>query len=100
VVRNGQHVFNDVVGGYLQRVEFAADGYAQVIQLPDYRKARLVVDPRRGFGQPTFSRGGARLEDVMALFRAGEPLQVVAEEFGVPLDELEDVLRVATSLAA
>ncbi|MDP9416721.1 MAG: DUF433 domain-containing protein, partial [Actinomycetota bacterium] len=99
VVRNDQYVFNEVIRDYLRRVEFAPDGYAQVIPLPQYRQAAVVVDPRRGFGQPTFARGGARLEDVIGAFRAGEPLQVVAEEYGVPLSELEDALRVATNAA-
>ncbi len=100
VARNHQHVFSEVVDGYLHRVQFGPDGYAQLIRLPKYRDAEVVVDSRRGFGQPTFVRGGARLEDVIGAFRAGESLLVVAEEYGVPQGELEDALRVATSLAA
>jgi len=60
----------------------------------------VVVDPSRGFGQPIFARGGARLEDALSLFRAGESLDVVADEYGVPRDQFEDVVRVATRLAA
>lgn len=100
VVRNGQRVFNEVVDFYLRRVEFADDGYARVITLPAYRVAQLVVDPARGFGQPVFARGGARLEDALAMFRAGESLEVVAEEYGMPLDQLEDAVRIATRVAA
>jgi uncharacterized protein (DUF433 family) len=95
VVRNGQHVFNEVVEAYLQRLEFDADGYVQLIRLPAYEIADIVVDPYRGFGQPIFARGGARLEDALSLFRAGEPLDVVADEYGVPREELEDAVRVA-----
>jgi len=62
--------------------------------------AEVVVDQDRGFGQPIFVRGGARLEDALALFRAGEPLDVVAEEYGVPRAELEDAVRIATRVAA
>ncbi len=96
VVRNGQLVFNKIVENYLHRIEFAPDGYAQVIRLPRYDGAHVVVDPRRGFGQPTFQRGGARVEDAMSLFRAGESLSTVAAEFGVPEGELEAAIRVAT----
>ena len=60
----------------------------------------MLVDPNRGFGQPVFARGGARLEDALALFRAGEPLHVVADEHGVPRAELEDAVRIATRIAA
>ena len=64
---------------YLRRLEFGADVYARLIHLPAYEVAEVVVDPARGFGQPIFARGGARLEDALALFRAGEPLDVVAD---------------------
>jgi uncharacterized protein (DUF433 family) len=100
VVRNDQRVFNEVVEAYLQRVEFGAEGYPRLIHLPAYEVADIVVDPERGFGQPIFARGGTRLEDALALFRAGEPLDVVAEEYGVPRDQLEDAVRIATRAAA
>lgn len=96
VLRSGQRVFNEIVESYLQRVEFADDGYVDVVRLPAYEVAEVIVDPTRGFGQPIFARGGARLEDALALFRAGEPLDVVAEEYGVPRAQLEDAVRVAT----
>ena len=100
VVLHGQRVFNDVLRRYLQRVEFASDGYAQLIPLPGFGDAEVVADPRRGFGQPTFERGGARVEDVLGLFFAGEKLTDVAAEYGVPMSELEDALRVAARRAA
>ncbi len=100
VVRNGQHVFNEVVDRYLKRVEFADDGYAGLIRLPAYEMADVVVDPSRGFGQPIFSIGGARVEDALGLFRAGESLADVAAEYGVPADQLEDALRVTARAAA
>jgi len=45
-------------------------------------------------------RGGARLDDALGLFRAGEPLDVVADEYGIPRDHLEDAVRIATRAAA
>jgi len=100
VVRNGQRVFNEVVEAYLQRVEYGQDGYPRLIELPAYAVAKVVVDPDRGFGQPIFRRGGARLEDALAMFRAGESLETVADEYGVPPSQLEDVVRIATRPAA
>jgi len=94
VVRNSQRVFNDVVAAYLRRLDFAEEGYARLIRLPGYETAEDLVDPFRGFGQPIFARGGAR-EDAISLFRAGEPLDVVADEYGVPPDHLEDAVRTA-----
>jgi len=100
VVRNGQRVFSDVVESYLRRIEFGKDGYAKLIHLPAYQTADVVVDPTRGFGQPIFARGGARLEDAIALFRAGESLHTVAKEYGVPRADMEDAVRIATRIAA
>jgi uncharacterized protein (DUF433 family) len=59
-----------------------------------------VIDPRRGFGQPTFVAGGARVEDALGMFLSGESLATVSAEYGVPENELEDAVRVASRLIA
>lgn len=100
VIRNGQRVFVDVISEYLQRIQYGSDGYPELIRVPTYRHAHVVVDPRRAFGAPIFERGGARIEDVLERFWADESMDELAEEFGVPADELEDVLRVASRRAA
>ncbi len=100
VVHNNQRVFSEIIEDYLRRVEFASDGYAQIIRLPQYQVAEITVDPDHGFGRPRFVHGGARLEDVIDLFRAGESLDNVAGEYGLSRAEVEDALRVATRTAA
>jgi uncharacterized protein (DUF433 family) len=100
VVRNGQRVFVDVITEYLQRIQYGADGYPELIRVPTYRHADVVVDPKRAFGAPIFERGAARVEDVLERFWADESMDDLAEEFGVPADQLEDVLRVASRRAA
>ncbi len=61
--------------------------------------ANVVVSWRRGFGQPVFRRGGARVEDALGMFWAGESLATVAEEYGIPDDQLEEAVRVASRTA-
>ncbi len=100
VVRNNQLVFVEVIQSYLRRIEYADDGYAALIRVPAYERAEVVADPTRAFGAPIFERGGVRIDDVLERFWAGEPLDELAEEFGVPIDQLEDVLRVASRRAA
>jgi uncharacterized protein (DUF433 family) len=100
VVRNGQRVFTDVIAAYLQRIDYAEDGYAKLIRVPTYEHAQVVADPTRSFGAPIFERGGARIDDVLERFWAGETLGELADDFGVPVDQLEDVLRVASRRAA
>lgn len=100
VVRSGQHVFTESVTDYLKLLTFGDDDYARLIRLPGYRVAEVVVDPTRAFGQPIFARGGARLEDALSMFRAGETLENVADEYRIPAAQLEDAVRVATLIAA
>lgn len=100
VVRNGQRVFVDVISEYLKRIQYGADGYPELIRVPTYRHADVVVDPKRAFGAPIFERGGARVDDVLERFWADESIDELADEFGVPVDQLEDVLRVASRRAA
>ena len=100
VARSGQLVFVDLIRDYLRRISYAEDGYASVISVPAYELADVVADPTRSFGAPIFQRGGARVGDVLERFWAGENLQDVAEEFGVPVEHVEDVVRVASRRAA
>lgn len=99
VVRSAQPVFRDVIADYLHQVVFS-EGYAQRLPLVGYKGAELYVDPDRSFGQPVFARGGARLADALGLFRAGEPLELVAQEFGIPSQQLEAALRASLPTAA
>jgi uncharacterized protein (DUF433 family) len=100
VVRHGQRVFNEVVESYLQRVEFAPDDqWAQQIHLPRYQHADVVVDPHRSFGAPIFAQGGVRLETVLGAFKAGADIDALTAEYGVPTNELLDVLRAHTDAA-
>lgn len=97
--RSGQRVFTPVVERYLTRITFER-GYAGVLELPQYERARVVIDPRRSFGVPIFASGAARVEVVLGRFKHGEPLDELSEEFGIPADELLDAIRVHTDTAA
>jgi uncharacterized protein (DUF433 family) len=100
VVRNGQTVFHEVIADYLRRIEYdRTDGYARLIRVPAYQ-SDVVCDPTRSFGSPIFARGGARVSDVLDRFQAGEPLDDLSLDFGVPAADLEDALRVASRRAA
>lgn len=100
VVRRQQYVFAPVVERYLKLITYGTDGYAELVRLPIYDRAEVIVDPTRSFGQPIFAHGGARVADALDRFLAGESLQIVAEEFGMSLDEVEDVVRAASRRAA
>jgi uncharacterized protein (DUF433 family) len=98
-VRTGQTQFSELVREYLRRVTYSGDGWASHVELPIYGRARVTVDPDVAFGLPLVTDGGARVEDLVDRFLAGDGIAEIAEDFGVPLDHVEDVIRVATRSA-
>lgn len=100
VLRTGQKQFSELVRDYLQRITYGDDGWASELTLPAYRRATVVVDPRRAFGVPLVASGGARVEDLVDRFLGGDSLAEIADDFGVPEPEVEDVIRTATRAAA
>jgi uncharacterized protein (DUF433 family) len=100
VVRSRQRVFAEVVERYLERISYGPDDYASKIRLPAYEHATVVADPERSFGQPIFERSAVPVSSVLDRFLAGEDIDTVSEEFGVPRAEIEDVLRATSRRAA
>ena len=95
-----QRVFAPAVEEYLKRIEYGSDGWATRLVSPATSRQVVVADPRRSFGQPIFIHGGVRVEDVLDRWRAGDSLVEAAEDFGVPPEDVEDILRVALPTAA
>jgi uncharacterized protein (DUF433 family) len=100
VARTGQKQFSELVRDYLRRITCGADGWAARLRLPTYGRADVVVDPQVAFGMPVVAQGGARIEDLVDRFPAGDTIGDIADDFGVPADQVEDVIRVATRAAA
>jgi uncharacterized protein (DUF433 family) len=71
-----------------------------VVRTGQHQFAEVVVDPHVAFGLPLVAHGGARVEDLVDRFVAGDSVADIADDFGVPADEVEDVIRVATRAAA
>lgn len=100
VVRTGQRQFAELVRDYLKRIAYGDDGWASQVRLPAYQRAQVIVNPCRAFGLPLVVHGGARVEDLLDRFVAGDTLADIADDFGVPEPEVEDVVRVAARAAA
>lgn len=99
VVRSGQRVFHDVIDRYLKRIDYDG-GWAIRLALPITDEPLLVADPDRAFGQPIFVHGAARLADVMGRIEAGEDDLTVAEDFGVPVEDVRAALASPIRAAA
>ena len=60
----------------------------------------LVIDPRLGFGRPVIDGTGIRTEVIIDRFRADERLESIANDFGRPPADIEEIVRVEMQLAA
>lgn len=88
-----QGQFSGLVKDYLKRIHYGGDGWADSVQLPTYGRAKVVVDPKVAFGLPLVVHGGARVEDLVDRFQAGDSVANIAADLNVPPDEVEGVFR-------
>ncbi len=99
VVESGQRVFHEIISDYLKLIEF--DGmWPTGITLPITKNRVLHVRPNVALGGPIFQRGGAPLSAVISRWKAGESTDSLADDYGVPLADIEDALSAIGSLAA
>lgn len=103
-VRVGDHqiLIRDAVGDYLRYITWSTDTeYAARLRLPSFvGEARVMIDPRFAWGAPVVERNKVRVQAVLDLWAAGEPLSIVANEYGLTLAETEEICRVGLKQAA
>lgn len=91
IVQSGQRVFHDVISQYLKRISFQ-DSWASELILPVTERPLLRVVAEIESGDPLFVHGGAPLSAVRARVVAGEPVESIARDYGVPRDEIEEAI--------
>lgn len=96
VARNKQLTMVETVKNELQLIDYGRDDIAQTIQLPLFKKTKVIVDPMEAFGQPIVERTGTRVRDVLALWWADEDIRDIAYDFDLEADEVEDIVRAQT----
>jgi uncharacterized protein (DUF433 family) len=103
-VRAGDHqiLIRDAVGAYLRYITWSPDTeYASRLRLRSFGdQARVVIDPRFAWGAPVVERNKVPIQAVLDLWAAGEPLSVVAKEYGLTVAEAEEICRVGLKQAA
>lgn len=95
-----QRVFREVVADQLTRISYGPDGWPVSLVSPAVERHVVGVDLDHAFGRPRFLRGGVPVADVIDRWRAGEALADVADDLGVPREDVEDYLRAALPAAA
>lgn len=95
----GQHVMREIVRDYLRYIAWGSDEIPEQLILRHCEPSKVLVDVHHAFGQPRFG-SGVRVSDVAAMLKAGEEPEVVADEFGVSIDEVRTAARVLLGRAA
>lgn len=86
-------VFTPVVEDHLERITYGDDGWASRLVLPATPAQLVAVDPLRAAGQPLTIQGGARVVDIIDRFRGGEAPEFIGRDFGVPPEDVIELIR-------
>jgi uncharacterized protein (DUF433 family) len=105
VSADGQAVLREVLDESLRRIDWEGDLAARLypwVREGDLKQQpkTIVVDPRRGFGHPVIAGTGIEARVVAGRHRAGESILVLAEDYGVRIEQIEDAIRCETREAA
>lgn len=94
VARTDQRAFRRAVESRLELIEYdPTDDYARTLRLPEFKKATVTVDPLVAGGRPLLRSGvGVRVKDLRDRVAAGDSIRDVADDFGIPLGEVEEVV--------
>lgn len=97
----------DLQGGLPQIIEIGlrpitwdSEGVPQTVHLTAYEGVHVVADHRYSFGQPILDDSGVRVDDIVALFKAGESVLSVADEMAITPSAVESIVRTRVALAA
>lgn len=97
-VRGNQYGIREVLSDYLQYVKWDDEGKPAQLRLKQYPAgAEVIIDPRFGWGAPVLGDSKVPVDAMLQLWRTGEPMSVVAEEYGLTSAVVEDVLRAASA---
>jgi uncharacterized protein (DUF433 family) len=96
--RDGQQPIREVIQGYLRYITWAADSSPQRLRLRAYPDlAPVIIDPRFGWGAPVVEENKVTVDAIVDLWRAGEPFEVVADEYELSRDQVEAICRAAAA---
>jgi uncharacterized protein (DUF433 family) len=92
--RHRQLAIAEVFEHHLKQIEWAPNGNAKRLHLRNFPSAAdVIIDPRFGWGAPVLAQSKVKVEDLVGLWRSGERLTMIADEYDLTVDVVEDVLR-------
>ncbi|MEV6690466.1 DUF433 domain-containing protein [Micromonospora sp. NPDC051196] len=94
---DGQMPIRQIVENYLQYIAWDDDGFAKRLTLRRYDPAvaQVVIDPRFAWGAPIVEPAKVTVDTILGMWRGGESPDVVASEYGLSVEQVEALIRVA-----
>lgn len=97
----GQTQMGEIIRDRLKRVRYDPKGLPEkIVLLQTSRRARankqagdVVIDPRFSFGRPVLDGYGVRTAILAERFYAGETVEDLAKDYGVPSEAVQNALR-------
>jgi uncharacterized protein (DUF433 family) len=93
-----QMPIREVISDYLRYILWdEADDFPTrlTLRMYDPAVAAVVIDPRFAWGAPIVEPAKVPLTAVLGMWRAGESPNVVAEEYGLTVEQVKALIRVA-----
>lgn len=96
----GQTAFEDVLDPFCHRLDF--DSTSQLVSrfYPEGRHSCIVIDPQHSFGRPVIVGTNLTTQAIAQLIRGGEHLEMVADDFQLPVGHVQEAWRFEQKLAA
>ncbi|HSQ67021.1 MAG TPA: DUF433 domain-containing protein [Polyangiaceae bacterium] len=96
--RDGQLAMRGSLESSLRRVDWDRNGLAvrlfPIVRAPGAEQPKtIVIDPERGFGQPTLAGTGIRVDVIVSRYRAGESAAELAKDYRVDQELIDDAVR-------
>ena len=98
VSQEGQLQMREMIRNRLKRVRRDLKGLPEKIILfpaaaDGEGRADVVIDPRRSFGRPVLDGLGVRTTVVFERFMAGDNVELLARDYAVPAQAVQDAIR-------
>ena len=103
VSRPEQALLREVLDASLERIGWGRDVAERLypwVRADLGGPKSIVIDPRRGFGQPIIAGTGIEARIVTERYRAGESVAELAQDYRLEPAQIEDAIRCETSEAA
>lgn len=106
ISRDGQVEMVELIRAYLERIERDAKGLPIKLypfmrtQPPRDQPRTVVIDPRVSFGRPVIAGTGIPTSALAEQFKAGDPVPLLAKEYGASEEAVWDAIRCELDLKA